>query len=537
MEELEDHQEGEPAPAVTPRRAGRRTAAAGKRTGGRAAGRAGATRRRAVEAPSKGGPNPMIFVGVGVVVVAAAAFFFLRDSNSGGDGGSAEGQAVASTTGGDSGAAAGTTASGGAGSTGGSAKEVYAERLAALGDADVQGRLSLASFCDEQSWGGSARQLRREALLIDPDQTETRQAFGFVRYDGPATKYRGRWLSESDLARVKELEKFETGDLGAAATSQDVFMRAAQSKTKTLSREFPPEKWNYCFGPGSMKQPFLVLVEKSGDANVEEHRKEYDDLLTTLYDAFFERYRVQFSLEEIESPAVVIIWESEATYSSFITEHPDDNYTPPGSVRGYYQPWSQRLILWRQDGLRNVLLHEGSHMLIHYAFSGRGFVASNESPWFQEGFAEFFGGSKVEIVGGKKKYILGQRLPGRESELAMLQNFGKRLPVFDLIKLSSYEFEESKKVMSDPSKTREEQFEAQFVVSNVYAQGWALIMYLNHADGGKYRPAFDAYFKAETEGGGHWETMGELLGLDDEEAWAEFDTRFHTWTQTTLRKL
>src|SRR5690606_14930975 len=152
-----------------------------------------------------------------------------------------------------------------------------------------------------------------------------------------------------------------------------------------------------------------------------------------------------FSLEDIESPAVVIIWDSVETYSNHVEKHPEGNYSPAaGGLRGYYQPWSQHLILWRGDGLRNVLLHEGAHMLIHYAFAGRGFRPSTQSPWFQEGFAEFFGGNKVEIVGGKKTYVLGQRIDGRERELAMVQALGARLSVFDLVKLSSYEFENAK---------------------------------------------------------------------------------------------
>src|SRR5690606_18215462 len=229
---------------------------------------------------------------------------------------------------------------------------------------------------------------------------------------GPAAKFQGRWLSPDDLARVKELEKFATGDVGGAATALDVFMREAEQKQRALSKEFPTSRWTYAVGPNAMKQPFLVLIENGpSTGNVDEYRKEYDDLLTTLYDAFFERYRDLFSLEDIESPAVVIIWDSVETYSNHVEKHPEGNYSPAaGGLRGYYQPWSQHLILWRGDGLRNVLLHEGAHMLIHYAFAGRGFRPSTQSPWFQEGFAEFFGGNKVEIVGGKKTYVLGQRI-------------------------------------------------------------------------------------------------------------------------------
>ena len=523
QEDQDELEELEPTEPKTTRRG------TSRRSGGRAAGR-----RRAAPAEKKGGPNPLVIGGIAVAVLGAGAFFML-----GGDGeddkGSGDGDAQAATSPAD-GANSGKDTTTAANSSK-SAKEVYAERMSALTDSDAAGRVELAAFCDEKSWAGSAAKLRREALLIDPNNAAARTALGFVQYNGPATKYRGRWLSENDLTRVKALEKFATGDLAEAATSADVFMRAAEDKKRELSREFPTTDWTYAVGEGFMRQPFLVLIEQTADLETEKFRQEYNDDLSALYDSFFDRYREKMELEEIEAPAVVIIWDSESTYKSHIDKHPDQNYTEPGFVRGYYQPWSQRLILWRGDGLRNVLLHEGAHMLIHYAFSGRGFASANESPWFQEGFAEFFGGHKVEIVGGRKKYVLGQRLPGRERELVMIDTMGGRLSVLDLVKLTSFQFNEAKEAMSDPTKDAQEKFQAQMIVSNVYAQGWALIMYLNHADGGKYVDRFDDYFKAETAGSGHWGKFGELMGLESDDDWQKFDERFKTWTMTSLRKL
>ncbi|MFH0944604.1 MAG: hypothetical protein V2A76_05340 [Planctomycetota bacterium] len=473
------------------------------------------------------------------VVVAAAAFFLLSRDDGGGETGTGSQQTSQSTTGSEKSGQRGPGSSGLQGATPADPKAFAEARRAALADGDAAGREELAAFCMENKMRTTARELRREALLIAPNQEATRTALGFTRYEGPITRYRGRWLSKKDLELARTYEKHAvSGELAGAATSTDVFLRNAEDAKKSMLREFPADRFSYKFGDGTMKQPFLVLIEKAG-GNVEKYREEYDNALSTLYEEFYGRYQKRFKMEEIERPATVIVFDSVQTYSAHRDAHPEGNYSDPRFIGGYYQPSSQRLILWRQNDLIGVLLHEGAHMLIHYAFSGRGFEVSNQSPWFQEGFAEFFGGHKevTKMVNGKQvtRYALGQYLPDRHSTLLLLISMNRAHSLLELVKINDYDFNQAKATMGDEKKSPEEMIAASALVSDIYAQGWAFIVFLNYADGGKYRDAFDAYFEAEVNGSGHYGTLAKLLGITSPEGWEQLDEQFRAWVRLHLK--
>ncbi len=515
-------------------RSGRAGAAA--RTGsGRGPGRR--SPRAARGGGSSGGLSPKVLViGGGVVAVAAVVLIFAMRGKD--DGGSDAGNGASAST-----AANGSSPSGSGSSrtpattTAKNPRDEYEARLAALTPADAAGRAALAQFCAENRMSAETTSLYRETLLIDPNHSGARAELGFERYDGPVERLRGRWLSRTDMVLAKESETFYGDTISGPRTSRQMFEQLASDEIRRLDNDFPPSRFEYVFGGDRMRQPFLVLIEKTSSADLEGYQREYNELLTTLHDAFFDRYREQFQLEEIEKPAVVVIFESKSNYASFRNDNESLGLADPEFIGGFYQPWTQRLFLWRQNGLRGVLLHEGAHMLIHYAFAGRGFAPSNQSPWFQEGFAEYFGGNKVEIVDGKKTYRIGQLLPGRIRELQFLTIAQQRFPIFELIKTSSGQFNDARTTMGDSAKSAEDRSAASMLVTNIYAEGWAFIMYLHYAEDGKYREVFDKYFVAETKGEGHYETMEELLGIERAADWEELDKRFLTWCQTRLEKV
>ena len=538
LEELAELEAVEVAPPAGVRRV---KTASSRRSARKTAGR----RERPAPTGLSNGAKGGILAGV-VVIGVAAVLLFNRDGGDGNDQRGELGESPAQASSGDSG---GTAHPGGGKSTTvrsdlarTNPKQYVAQSRAELPATDAAGREALAAFCVETDQRTTARTLRREALLIDPNHAPTRTALGFEQYQGPVTHYQGRWLSKQDLELAHKAEKYViAGELESAATSADVFMRNAKDVQRGMLAEFPESRFAYRFGDGTMKQPFLVLIEKTGGANVAEYTEEYNNALSTLYEEFYGRYQERFQMEAIERPATVVLFDSVDTYSDHRDANPDGKYSDPQFIGGYYQPWSQRLILWRQHDWRGVLLHEGAHMLIHYAFSGRGFEVSNQSPWFQEGFAEFFGGHKevTRMVGGKAmtRYALGQYLPGRHATLLALIQGGVAHTLLDLVKLNDYDFNQAKAAMGDPKKSPEEQGLASALVSDIYAQGWSFIVYLHYADGGKYREVFDEYFEAEVKGGGHWGTLAELLELKTPEDWEALDQQFKTWVQTSLRQV
>lgn len=545
LEPLEPVADAPAAAPATPRPA---SAAAASRAGSATrSSRTGATSARtkaarpARSAPTAGGPNKALLAIGGAAVIGIAAFFALRGGGASNPSdppvapiGAGSGVATARD-----GSAAGTNAitdAGGAAQKPTPVGESFEQRRAKLPAGDANARAELAKYATANGKPAEAKELNREALLLDANQADARAALGFTKYTGPATAYQGRWLNQADLETVKSREKLFTGDgeLAQASTSADVFTRQAEDLRKSLQGQFPDEKFTYSYADGVMPQPFVVLIDKNCGDKFDGYRAEYAEMLGALKGAFFDRYREQFQLDEIEMPIPVVIFDSVKTYNAHRGAFPDEKYPDPKTgVLGFYQPWNKRLMLWRQRELRGVLLHEGAHLLIHYAFSKRGFEPSNQSPWFQEGFAEYFGGNKVIVEKDengvdRKRYVLGQMLRGRYEVLRAMMKAGVAMSLKNLVRVNHQQFNEAK-----------ESFEpaAQALVNDIYGQGWAFIMFLHHFENGKYKKAFDNYFVAETQGAGHYGTLEEELGISGDEGWAELDKTFKTWVNEELGKL
>lgn len=529
---------------VAPRAAGvarSKTSTARTTKTGAGGSRTTSSRTTRASAPASAGPNKALLAIGGVAVIGIAAFFALRGGNDStppaitgqgpsgtptANGGNATPLANGSSASNSDATAAKPALSG----------ETFEQRRAKLPSGDAKARVELAKFAASNGKPAEAKELHREALLLDADQAEARAALGFTKYAGPAAAYQGRWLSAADAQIVASREKLltGTGELAQASTSADVFTRQAEDLRKSLQSQFPDEKFTYSYADGVMPQPFVVLIDKNSGDKFEDYRAEYAEMLGALKEAFFDRYREQFQLDEIETPIPVVIFDSVKTYNSHRANFADEKYPDPKTgVLGFYQPWNKRLMLWRQSNLRGVLLHEGAHLLIHYAFSKRGFEPSNQSPWFQEGFAEYFGGNKVvkekdENGVERKRYVLGQMLKGRYAVLRAMMEAKVALSLKDLVRVNHQQFNEAKE-STDPAK--------QALVNDIYGQGWAFIMFLHYFENGKYKKAFDNYFVAETQGAGHYGTLEEELGISGDDGWATMDKTFKTWVVDELGKL
>lgn len=515
------------SPGAAASRAGTR-----KKAGAAPAGSSRSKRSAARERPTAGGnklsPAALGAIGVAIVAVAIGGFLMMKDGGSGDD--------RTTTSGTGTGAGTGASGSGAAANATKSVREIFDERLADLDPTDALSRSSLATFCTEKGMKEEARTLHREALLIEPNLAASRRALGFTLYVGRAQQYKGRWLDATDLAEAIATERFVTGDgLSESSTPTDVFMANSNAIKQQMLSEFPEDKWLYAYGPELMQMPFFVLIERRGKE--EDFREEYRENLTALKESFYQRYEKPFGLEDITTPIRAVIFDSTETYNTHRANFPEAGYEEPDSILGYYMPSKQQLVMWRKSqggNWRGVLFHEGTHMFVHYAFSGADFTPSTQTPWFQEGFAEYFGGYKVEEVGAgrdkKKTYKLGFLLRGRYLEYQGLKLGGLLLTLEQMIKMSPANFiDDRKEQQSDPA--------ARARVSNVYAQGWVIVMYLHYAHGGKYKDAFDQYFTAETKGAGNWSTFADLMDLKTPADWQNLEDDIRKWADSELPKI
>ena len=93
-----------------------------------------------------------------------------------------------------------------------SREDQYQKQRDALTPGDLPGRLRLAEVCAGQGLEAERLQLLQEALLLDAGNAVAREALGFRKYSGSATRYRGDWLDAEDYALAEAAEPSKSDD-------------------------------------------------------------------------------------------------------------------------------------------------------------------------------------------------------------------------------------------------------------------------------------------------------------------------------------
>ncbi|MFH0946394.1 MAG: hypothetical protein V2A76_14445 [Planctomycetota bacterium] len=154
--------------------------------------RRGSRLTRAPRTERKAGPPMMLIGGVAVVLIAALAVIFLR---SGDEPPAGPGANPSTESGAEMAAAIDLTPA-----------EKFQLGLEALTPGDLGGRLALAQQCVEHGLAEERTRLLREVLLLDGANAEARSAFGFLKYEGPVSRFQGKWLDAEEIELAKQFE-------------------------------------------------------------------------------------------------------------------------------------------------------------------------------------------------------------------------------------------------------------------------------------------------------------------------------------------
>lgn len=522
---------GTPAPAapkgtVVRRKAGGPPAAGASRAGSRRA-------SPAAPAPAAGKKPLLAIVGGVVVLAVAAGVYFTRDGGSN----ALQGQHRETTGASPTNPSAPEAIDGNPTSTanGTTNSEPIAKLLERLAPDDLDARKALFSRAKTESNSALVTQTAREVLLLDANDVEARVALGFRQYEGPARQYTGKWLTDEDHAIAVAAEKLGDFALGkstsASSARPDAFRDAVQSLRSRMQDEFPDAQFEYRFDDGVMPRPYVAAMQKGAGADLDGNEKWFGTALGALYRVYFERYAERFGLNEVEEPIAIVIFASKAGYDNWQKKNPQ--YPKSEFIGAYYLPGLKRLMLWNtgESAFIGVMFHEGTHQLVHFTCPN-GFI----SPWFQEGFAEFFNGHKIEQrldpVSGQviQEYKLGQFLKDRSGSLLTAIQGGSAYSVHDLVHIDYPRFWKAQADQAEDPASRH-------MVSMIYAQGWGLIMYLHYAEGGKFKDGFDRYFEAEIAGTADGDLFGEIFELETDEDWAAFDQAVREWLKNDLRNV
>jgi len=305
---------------------------------------------------------------------------------------------------------------------------------------------------------------------------------------------------------------------------QDNFAPLAERVTRGLDRDFGEGTFDYRFDDEVVPRPYVFAIQPSPTVSTDDRAREYADVFTHLRTYFRAELGEVLGMGEMKRPIVTLVFDSEEAYRAVREAKPDLGLLDPDRVGGYFDPRRRRLVLWRQPYLYTVLFHEGTHQLIDYAAQAFGTQQFAESPWFQEGFADFMGGWARDGDG----YELGRFAPHRFRRVQAAEAADDLFTVRDLVELSQMGFQ---------SLMQSKQKKTYARAGLVYAQGWALSMYLWHADDGELRDRFKKFIRLETEGKGNGFTFGETFDLATVEDWRDFDEDYRTWVFGTLPTL
>jgi hypothetical protein len=261
-------------------------------------------------------------------------------------------------------------------------------------------------------------------------------------------------------------------------------------------------------------KPFVLVGERNSKADLPVVFSQFEDLLPKLYRTFMSEFGAPLKLEPIEGWELpIVFYTRRETYDAWWQRV----YRKPSiqEVYGVFSYLERRVNLYYDLSLdsidagrtREVLLHEAIHQLVDH-YSRRHKKADNLGAWwFQEGLGNYFEGfslfgDEVETSAGK----MTSRLPlARELLTTRAADYEplKKLITWDVNAI----WESLLKDGSEEAKRQVEKLQCH------YAQAWAFVHFLRHAQDGKYRPFFNEYFRSELEGQGGMDELKRLLNL------------------------
>lgn len=327
----------------------------------------------------------------------------------------------------------------------------------------------------------------------------------------------------------------DDGKAGSPA-ERDSFQIAAQAWKDRLDEQYGKDFWWYFCDDGVMPRPYLVAAQINKGADPDSLEEIYADIFGNLYRIFFEQYGELLEFSDVTDPVPVLIFDSKEAYEKVREERPKLGLSDSEFLGGYYRPWTTELIQWRQGDLWGVMFHEGTHQLVDFCARKYNTSQASESPWFQEGIAEYMGGHKRRTLYSEKagkiisEFELGQFIQGRYSALQQGMKSGDAFSLKDLTHMTFADFIEMREGQKGSSAN-------QVKTGMVYAQGWGLLMFLHQYDDGRFRPFLDEYFKAEIRGEGGGEAFAEAMMLETDEDWQWLEDSFREYVFTNLRQM
>lgn len=316
------------------------------------------------------------------------------------------------------------------------------------------------------------------------------------------------WLSPTGKDKVlaqewveyrKQAEKVRSA---AASRSTDSFYGTAENFGRTLAKELENSAVDFRID-GVKEEPFAIhvhkpyvfLVQRSSTGFEERIASKWNDVLQSLQETFYRLSGNDCGVPAMTKPTPVIILANGQEYVKY-NRRGDQAIPTRVTSAGHFEPGNNRLVCYRstEDAERTTLFHEGTHQIVSWAMlkgmGARALMAGmQQSLWFSEGIADYYGGHGEEYEGSTKVFV-----PGRINmqRIDTLVDAKARGDLMSLDVLLDYTRAMYTRDNADPTKSRR--------VLNAYAQGWALCYFIQNWKKDEYGAKWNEYLKAEFKG-------------------------------------
>ena len=304
---------------------------------------------------------------------------------------------------------------------------------------------------------------RRKTQVEDMKSRYAKKENAYKKMTGSPFYAKAQKIKEEvakDLKESIEKAKSRVDDLRKSLEKQGMPQQAIDQFVKRFDRVTGEREFL-----AVIRAPYVVFVEKNEQWD-ETHMAETQVLqpLGSLNRIFLEKYGKKFGLEDPTEPIPVVFLRDQAAYQQY-TFGKLGMMNP--SMLAHFEHDKGRLVVYSETD-PGTLLHEGTHQL--FWFHARVKSDFNEqSYWFQEGVAEWFGGARRTVNKETREWdyevgLLQEKRIGRKSTYK--QFFARRYKLEELIELT----------YADRGKM------AGVQTGMNYAQGWMLIYFLNYFD-------------------------------------------------------
>lgn len=252
--------------------------------------------------------------------------------------------------------------------------------------------------------------------------------------------------------------------------------------------------------------------------------QSYVNLLEMAYKWIYDHYREEWGLKEYEFLMALYIFRDRKEFRAY------GKMDEKSTVLGFYEPWNHQMFAFRAPAdptIEQVVIHEGTHMIMHYFTGFRPPNQFKELFWFQEGIAEFFGSWDKDKEGN---YILEALNKMRFGDL-----WGQAVSKSEDPKVSLMPFKRALSLSVTDSHSFEEKEKAQ-VQDQLYRQGWGMVHFFMKYNDGKYRKQFAEYVKAYINGTSSWPTFAKIFNLKNQSQLDQMEEEFREYIKSLKKQ-